>query len=171
MKITDIKTLKGYDACYCEHISNKILQWNKGDWKYRIGDCIYDFSNGDNSTLRKGMLNENCRPTDLRRCNALLSDSFYYFRKEAKEISPHLHEIIKKNSSHKKIINTKIISDFEVWINQGTRVGAIRDGSPYDNAIAERENRVLKREWLKDIHDARKYVKRIIYIYINYQNR
>lgn len=164
MKITDIKTLKEYDACYCEHISNKIPQCDKGDWKYRVGDCIYDFSNGDNSTFRKGMLNENCRPTDLRGCNALLSDCFYYFRKEVKEISPHLHGIIKKNSGHKKIMNAKIIYDFEAWINHGIRVSGIRDGSPYDSTIAERENRILKEEWLKDIHDVRKYVKRIVCI-------
>ena len=42
-----------------------------------------------------------------------------------------------------------------------------QDGSPYDNAIAERVNGILKREWLndiplKDINDARKHVERCI---------
>lgn len=52
----------------------------------------------------------------------------------------------------------------------GIRVSVTQDGSPYDNAIAERVNGILKREWLndiplKDIHDARKHVKRVIEIY------
>ena len=49
-------------------------------------------------------------------------------------------------------------------------ISMTRDGSPYDNAIAERVNGVLKREWLndislKDINDARKHVERIIQVY------
>lgn len=118
MKITAIKALAEYDAYCFEHIPNKIPQWDKGDWKSRVGDCIYDYSNGDNPILRKGVHNEYCRNTDLSGCNALLSDCFFYFGKEAKEIPPHLHEIVKKNRGHKKIINPKIISDFEAWITQ-----------------------------------------------------
>ena len=49
-------------------------------------------------------------------------------------------------------------------------ISMTQDGSPYDNAIAERVNGVLKREWLndislKDINDARKHVERIIQVY------
>lgn len=52
----------------------------------------------------------------------------------------------------------------------GIRVSVTQDGSPYDNAIAERVNGILKREWLndltlKDIDDARKHVERVIGIY------
>lgn len=52
----------------------------------------------------------------------------------------------------------------------GIRVSVTQDGSPYDNAIAERVNGILKREWLndislKDINDARKHVDRVIEIY------
>ena len=65
MKITDIKTLAEYDVFCREHAPNKIPQWYKGDWKYRVGDCIYNYSNGDNPVLRKGVHNEDCRPTDI----------------------------------------------------------------------------------------------------------
>lgn len=121
MKITDIKPLAEYDTYCRKHIPNKIPKWDKGDWKSRVGDCIYDFSNGEIPILRKGVHNQDCRGTDLRGCNALLSDCFYYFGKEAKDIPPHLHEIIKRNRGHKKITNPTIISDFEVWINQFER--------------------------------------------------
>ena len=52
----------------------------------------------------------------------------------------------------------------------GIRVSVTQDGSPYDNAIAERVNGILKREWLndiplKDMNDARKHVERVIEIY------
>ena len=52
----------------------------------------------------------------------------------------------------------------------GIRVSVTQDGSPYDNAIAERVNGILKREWLndiplKDINDARKHVEKVIEIY------
>jgi len=118
MKITDIKSLAEYDAFCCAHIPNKIPQWDKGDWKFRVGDSIYDFSNGNSPKLRKGVHNEDCKETDLRGCNALLSDCFFYFGKDAKEIPSHLSQIIKKNRGHKKITNIQIITDFEVWINQ-----------------------------------------------------
>ena len=52
----------------------------------------------------------------------------------------------------------------------GIRVSVPQDGSPYDNAIAERVNGILKREWLndiplKDINDARRNIERVIDIY------
>lgn len=33
----------------------------------------------------------------------------------------------------------------------GIQVSGTRDGSPYDNGIAERVNEILKREWLNDM--------------------
>lgn len=52
----------------------------------------------------------------------------------------------------------------------GISVSVTQDGSPYDNAIAERVNGILKREWLndfvlKDIEEARKNVDRVIKLY------
>lgn len=47
-----------------------------------------------------------------------------------------------------------------------------QDGSPYDNAIAERVNGILKREWLNDedfagLQDVREKVDKIVYLYNN----
>lgn len=49
-------------------------------------------------------------------------------------------------------------------------ISMTQDGSPYDNAITERVNGILKREWLNDIHlkdidDASKHVGRVIRLY------
>ncbi len=52
----------------------------------------------------------------------------------------------------------------------GIKISMTKNGDPYENAIAERVNGILKTEWLydmnlKNIVDAKKAVKQIISIY------
>jgi hypothetical protein len=54
MKITDKKSLADYDQFCREKLQNKIPNWFDRDWRKRMGDCIYDFSNGIEPTTRKG---------------------------------------------------------------------------------------------------------------------
>lgn len=53
---------------------------------------------------------------------------------------------------------------------KGIRISMTQDGSPYDNAIAERVNGILKREWLdamelEDIVQVREKVEKIVGLY------
>jgi hypothetical protein len=86
MKITDKKTLKEYDAFCKNNLTNKIPKWKTKDWRFRVGDCIYDYSIDNEPIIRKGVHNEGNRQRDLGGQNALLSDHFYYFGVEARPL-------------------------------------------------------------------------------------
>lgn len=118
MKITDIKSLKEYDE-YCRNTLNaKIPIFETEDWKFKVGDCIYDYSRGDEPCMRKGVHNESNRIKDLAGCNALLSTNFYYFGSEARPLPLDLQCFIKKYRGHKKIEDAELIGKFENWIGQ-----------------------------------------------------
>lgn len=55
MKITDVKTLKEYDTFCKSVLPNKIPNWKNSDWKNKMGDCIYDYSNEEDLIIRKGV--------------------------------------------------------------------------------------------------------------------
>lgn len=55
---------------------------------------------------------------------------------------------------------------------KGIKTSMTQDGSPYDNAIAERVNGILKAEWLEleeiqDIKQAKKRVEEVVWLYNN----
>jgi hypothetical protein len=116
MKISQIKSLKEYDE-YCKlNLKTKIPDWTNNDWRKKMGDCIYDYSNSEEPTMRKGVHNEWNRERDLGGKNALVSDRFYYFGEEARIIPDDLRRIIKKNQGHLKVENQDLLERFESWI-------------------------------------------------------
>ena len=117
MKITGKLTLKEYDTFCIQNLPDKIPSWFNKDWRKRMGDCIYDFSNGIEPNLRKGVHNELNRKRDLGGENALLSSEFYYFGEEPRKIPDNLKPIIKKNQGHLRIENFDLIERFAKWIN------------------------------------------------------
>lgn len=118
MKISDIKSIEDYDNFCKVTFLNKIPNWRTTDWRLRMGDCIYDFSQNSNPKIRKSVHNETNRKKDLSGINSLLSNHFYYFGEEARPLPSDLKEIIKRNQGHKKIENEFLISGFENWIKQ-----------------------------------------------------
>lgn len=118
MKITDKKSLADYDQFCRENLQDKIPKWFDPDWRKRIGDCIYDYHNGTEPTMRKGVHNETNRERDLSGQSALLSNHFYYFGEEPRPLPDNLKPIIKKNQGHLKIEKTDLIDKFEKWISQ-----------------------------------------------------
>lgn len=118
MKITNKLTLQQYDKFCKNYLVNKIPKCESADWRLRAGDCIYDYSENKEPTIRKGVHNEGNRQRDLGGLNSLLSDHFYYFGVEARPLSVNLKELIKKNQGHKKIENPELIQEFERWIGQ-----------------------------------------------------
>lgn len=118
MKISDIKTIQDYDVFCKEFLPNKIPEWRTNDWRLRMGDCIYNFSNGFEPIIRKSVHNESNRKKDLSGINSLLSNHFYYFGEEARPMPNEFKQIIKRNQGHKKIENESVVEDFENWIKQ-----------------------------------------------------
>jgi Nucleotide modification associated domain 2 len=121
MKVSSKMELAEYDK-YCRlNINNKIPKWYSKDWRLRMGDCIYDFTNEHSPTIRKSVHNELNKERDLSGGFALLSDHFYYFGEKAIPIIYKLKEIIKYNQGHKIIERSDIVEQFEKWINNFKR--------------------------------------------------
>jgi Nucleotide modification associated domain 2 len=118
MKISDIKTLEEYDIFCNRHLPKKIPNWRSPDWRLRMGDCIYDYTNVTEPKIRGLIHNEENRRRDLGGINSLLSNNFYYFGEEARPIPTELKQIIKRNQGHKKIELSELVTKFEVWIDQ-----------------------------------------------------
>ena len=121
MKVSRKKLLKEYDE-YCKiNLKNKIPKWDSKNFKLRVGDCVYDYSEGDEPKLRKSVHDERNKKRDLSGQYVLMSDHFYYFgNNQARQfqIPEELKEIIKKNQGYKKIEKLDLIESFEIWINK-----------------------------------------------------
>ncbi|MEN9521235.1 MAG: hypothetical protein RLZZ381_3823 [Cyanobacteriota bacterium] len=80
MKVTNKLSMSEYEK-FCQHqYLNKIPDWQNFNFTKRVGDCIYDFSNSNQSPrLRDSVHSEGNKETDLKGKNVLLSDHFYYF--------------------------------------------------------------------------------------------
>ncbi|OQP42029.1 hypothetical protein A4H97_34140 [Niastella yeongjuensis] len=142
MKITDIMTLNEYDSFCQTSLLNKIPKWKTKDWQLKVGDCIYDYSNGNEPIIRKGVHNEENRKRDLSGNNALLSNHFFYFGVEAIPIPLELKDLIKKNQGHKKIENIHLIEMFQQWISQFEKNRLYADPQMrwlFDREVTEKE--------------------------------
>jgi hypothetical protein len=119
MRVTDKKSLNDYDI-YCKTIMQKKIPkyFNRTDWRLRMGDCIYDYSNGTAPIQRIGVHKEKNVQTDVSGLNALLSNDFYYFGDRPILIPAILRTIIKKSQGHKKITDQNLVLKFEYWITQ-----------------------------------------------------
>jgi len=116
MKISKVLSLPDYDEFCQKNLKKKTPQWSANDWRLRLGDCIYDFSQENKPGMRKGVHNELNRQKDLSGLNALLSNHFYYFGEQPVMIPPKLREIIKVSQGHKIIQQPKLVEQFEQWI-------------------------------------------------------
>jgi len=121
MRVSDIKSLAGYDAFCKTELPDKIPNKQASDWTARMGDCIYDYGQEPFPAIRAGVHNEGNRDRDLRGKNVLLSDLFYYFGEEPRILPFELRGLIKQNQGHRKIENPYLVSHFEEWISQYER--------------------------------------------------
>ena len=121
MKVTDKKTLQDYNAYCKKSLPNKIPHSKTTDWRFNVGDCIYNYSNKKEPSIRKGVHNEENREKDLSGKFALLSNHFYYFGREAKSIPIGLKNIVKKYQGHRVIEQQNLVKRFEKWIGKFTR--------------------------------------------------
>lgn len=109
--------MQEYDEFCKKHLINKIPQWrNREDKHLRVGDCIYDYANGEPPKLRQGVHTEDNRKRDLGGGYALLSNHFYYFGKGAITLPQKLYPIIHTTQGHKSEANGPYTSDFISWI-------------------------------------------------------
>lgn len=118
MKVDTKLTLSDYDKFCQSNLPEKIPDWRSPDWRKKLGDCMYDYSNGDEPSIRKAVHTEKNKAKDLRGAYALLSNHFYYFGEEPRLIPAALKKLVKKNQGHLIIEEASLINQFEKWIKK-----------------------------------------------------
>jgi len=119
MRITNKMSMEDYDTFCKKNYPEKIPDWDSGDYKKRIGDCIYyDFSDPSNPKIRKAVHTEKNMKTDLGGQCALLSTDFYYFGNNPEPLPNNLKGIIKQGQSHRSTSNDEYADDFIEWIRK-----------------------------------------------------
>ncbi|MEH2121709.1 hypothetical protein [Nostoc sp.] len=118
MQITDKMTLQEYDE-YCRvHSPHKIPKSNSEIFEERVGDCIYDYSQGGQPVLRPGVHDISNQKGDLGGVNVLISQHFYYFGEKAVHLPASLTPIVHKTRKHKSIANEPYKDAFVTWIEK-----------------------------------------------------
>ena len=116
MKVTGKLTLEEYDRFCKEEYPNKIPDWNNEDYRRRMGDCIYNFSDGALTEIRPGVHNEENVERDLGGKYALISDYFSYFGDHPIKLPKKLQKIIPKGRGHQSKSNAPYVGKFISWI-------------------------------------------------------
>lgn len=116
MKVSEVMSMRDYNTHCQRELEVKIPVKNPKNWQEKAGDCIYDYSKGNEPQIRDGMHTRGDLKRDLSGLNALLSDDFYYFGQEAVDLPDNLKTIIKTGPGHKRIRLKDTIIEFEHWI-------------------------------------------------------
>jgi Nucleotide modification associated domain 2 len=112
MQVTDKMTLRKYDKFCRVHCPHKIPKWNSKIFEYRVGDCIYDYSQGEQPVLRPSVHGISNQETDLGGINVLMSRHFYYFGDKAVHLPASLTPLVHKNQGHKSTANQPYVIPF-----------------------------------------------------------
>ncbi|MBD1805245.1 hypothetical protein H6F98_07250 [Microcoleus sp. FACHB-SPT15] len=116
MQVTDKMTQQEYDEFCRVHSPYKIPKWNSQKFEHRVGDCIYDYSQGTPPTLRASVHNESNREQDLGGVYVLMSRHFYYFGDKPIPLPTSLTPIIHAQQGHKSTANQPYVNEFVAWI-------------------------------------------------------
>lgn len=116
MRITDKMTMRDYDEWAREERSEKIPDWRSSDWRRRLGDAMYDFSEFPPRVREGGPHGLEHREHDLKGEYALLSRHFFYFGDAPVALPDHLLGIIKRGPGHRGPQNAQYLEPFVEWI-------------------------------------------------------
>lgn len=116
MQITDKMTMRDYDDWAQEERPEKIPDWRSRDWKPKLGDAVYNFSELPPRVREGGPHGLEHRDHDLSGEFALLSEHFYYFGDKPVALPDHLLGIIKRGPGHRGPQNASFLEPFIEWI-------------------------------------------------------
>ena len=116
MRITDKMTMREYDEWVQEECPEKVPDWNSSDWRRKLGDAVYDFSELPPRVRRGGPHGLENREHDLNGEYALLSEHFFYLGAKPVALPGHLLGIIKRGPGHRGPGNTPYVEPFMEWI-------------------------------------------------------
>lgn len=115
MRVEEVLTLQQYDFQAANRWPHRIPNINSLALQERLGDCIYDYSDGF-PTLRPSVHGEGNIQTDLGGENVLISRDFYYFGNRALKLPNHLLDICHQTQGHKSNANQHHFTNFVSWI-------------------------------------------------------
>nr|WP_198999685.1 hypothetical protein [Flavobacterium sp. ASV13] len=118
MKVTEKLSLEDYDKFCRNNLVKKIPKWFSKDYRLRVSDCIYDYSESSIPKLRKSVHNPDNIKRDLGGKSVLLSTHFFYFGEEARLLPQELKYIIRRGQKHLVFDDSEVISKFENWLSQ-----------------------------------------------------
>lgn len=122
MKVTKVMTMEEYDRYTRTKLRDKIPivaggnqpPHNSKEWRSRLGDSIYNFSE-KGAPQRLGVHRRKNRRTDLSGKRALLSKEFVYFGDQAIPLPPSLKGILHQNQGHRSNLNAHHLPAFLRW--------------------------------------------------------
>jgi hypothetical protein len=150
MKVTRKMTMEAYNRYTNERLHNKIpvtpapgvkLRRDSKEWRLRLGDSIYDFSQ-KGKPQRPGVHKRKNRITDMSGENALLSSEFVYFGDRAIPLPKSLRGILHRNQGHRSRLNADHLPAFLNWWKTNRKKFArnrVR-GVPQWDVFASRKN-------------------------------
>jgi hypothetical protein len=115
MRVDQIVTLPDYDRLAPAYWPSRIPDLQSPVIADRLGDSIYDFSQGA-PVQRRGVHGAGHMATDLSGRNALLSRHFFYFGANAIALPPHLQGLVHQTQSHKVTANEPFVLPFLAWL-------------------------------------------------------
>jgi len=115
MHVDEVMTLADYDRSAPSRWPHRIPNVNSADLSERLGDCIYDYSNGA-PIQRSGVHGPANQDTDLSGQNVLISRHFYYFGSHAIRLPDHLLAICHQTQGHRSNSNEPHFGEFVRWL-------------------------------------------------------
>jgi hypothetical protein len=115
MRVEEVLSLMDYDLEARLRWPNRIPNLDSASLQDRLGDCIYDFSNGE-PIQRPGVHGSTNIDTDLAGENVLVSKDFYYFGARARKLPDYLLPICHQTQGHKSNSNAPYFDQFVAWV-------------------------------------------------------
>jgi hypothetical protein len=115
MRVEEVLSLEEYDQRAPIRWPHRIPNVRSADLWERLGDCIYDYSEG--APLPRpsvhGVVNVE---TDLGGENVLISRDFYYLGRSAEELPDYLQPICHQTQGHRSDSNAPYFDRFVSWL-------------------------------------------------------
>jgi hypothetical protein len=115
MRVERVLPLIDYDRKARRNWPHRIPNIKSPDLTERLGDCIYDFSNG-RPIQRPSVHGPGNQKTDLSGENVLVSRHFFYFGSKAIPLPKKLLPICHQGRGHKSVANDPYLPIFEQWL-------------------------------------------------------
>lgn len=115
MKVDEVVSLEDYDRLAPERWPHRIPNLKSMALQDRLGDCIYDFSNGS-PKQRGGVHLPGDADVDLGGKNVLISRDFYYFGSRAKRLPDDLLSICHQMPGRRSNANAPYFKLFVEWV-------------------------------------------------------